>query len=220
MAGALALSGLLVAYNNLINAWPPFHSWAYVPCNLVLTAGALALSGAHVAFGGAPGAALGLALAAPVVLAFLLVSAGRHRRLLADERVAGLAGWRLAYHLALRIPLGTALAEEVLFRGVLVEAWRAAGLPIGAAALWAAAAFGLWHVAPTVIGLRRNDARASPARVGAAVAGAVAATAGAGLGLTWLRLRSGGLLAPIVLHAAVNSGAAYAALRARRTFGA
>lgn len=216
MGGALALSLVLVAYNNGLNAWPPFHSWAYVPCNLVLTAAALAVFGARPPWGDTSDVLLGLGLAAPVVLGLLAVSAGRYRRLIADERVAGLAGWHLTYHLVLRIPLGTAVSEEVLFRGVLVGAWRAAGQPLSQAALWSALAFGLWHIAPTVIGVRRNDPQASLARLIAAVIGAVVVTSLAGLGLTWLRLESEGLAAPVALHAAVNSGAALAAVRARR----
>lgn len=46
--------------------------------------------------------------------------------------------------------------------------------------------------------------------------GAVLATTIAGLGLTWLLVWSGGLLAPIVLHAGVNSVGAVAAWAAQR----
>jgi membrane protease YdiL (CAAX protease family) len=208
------LSALLIAYNNTINFWPPFHSWAYVPCNLALTVALVVLSGPSPPPGSVADAVVGLALAAPVALALLLVSGTRHRGLIADERVAGLGGAVLAYHTLVRIPLGTAVTEEVLFRGVLFEAWLAAGSAPAGAALWSALAFGLWHVAPSAIGLRLNDPEARPDHVAGVVAAAVVVSALAGLALTWLRLASGGLLAPIALHGAVNSGAAFAAARA------
>ncbi|HKQ00307.1 MAG TPA: CPBP family glutamic-type intramembrane protease, partial [Actinomycetes bacterium] len=51
-----------------------------------------------------------------------------------------------------------------------------------------------------------------PARTGGAVLAAVAATTAAGLGLSWLRLRGGSVLAPMVAHAAIN-GSAFVAAR-------
>ena len=59
------------------------------------------------------------------------------------------------------------------------------------AALLASLAFGLWHVSPTIIGIRINDPHASRHKLWAAVAGAVLLTTVAGLGFTWLRLRTG-----------------------------
>lgn len=125
-------------------------------------------------------------------------------------------GSALAFYVLVRIPLGTAVAEELLFRGVLFAAWQAAGASDLGAALAASVAFGLWHISPTVIGVRMNDPGASPAKVRAAVIGAVLATTLAGLGLTWLRVESEGLLGPIVLHAGVNSVGALGAWVASR----
>ena len=34
---ALSLSLLIVAYNNVVNRWTPFHGAAYVPLNLTFT---------------------------------------------------------------------------------------------------------------------------------------------------------------------------------------
>jgi membrane protease YdiL (CAAX protease family) len=116
-----------------------------------------------------------------------------------------------------RIPLGTAVTEEVLFRGVLFAVWRDVGISSLNAALFASLAFGVWHVSPTIFGIRINDPQASGQRLWAAVTGAVLFTTVAGLGLTWLRLRTGGLLAPIVLHGGINSVSALAAVRAGRT---
>jgi membrane protease YdiL (CAAX protease family) len=99
---------------------------------------------------------------------------------------------------------------------VLFAVWRDVGISSLNAALFASLAFGLWHVSPTILGIRINDPHASEQKLWAAVAGAVLFTTIAGLGLTWLRLRTGGLLAPIVLHGGINSVSALAAVRASR----
>jgi hypothetical protein len=68
------------------------------------------------------GLRLGAAAAAPVAVAFALAPATPARRLLRDKRVAGLSGRQLAYHVLLRIPVGTVRWEEVAFRAVLPAA--------------------------------------------------------------------------------------------------
>ena len=50
-----------------------------------------------------------------------------------------------------------------------------------------------------------------PARTGAAVAASVAVTAVAGLGFSWLRFRGDSVVAPMVVHAALNCSAFAAA---------
>jgi hypothetical protein len=59
-----------------------------------------------------------------------------------------------------------------------------------------------------------NDTSAGKTKVAGAVIGAVVATTVAGLVLTWLRITTGGLIAPILLHAGVNSTGALAAAHA------
>lgn len=98
------------------------------------------------------------------------------------------------------IPLGTVLAEEIAFRGVLhVPAVRV--LPARLALAVTSVTFGLWHVM-TALG-------PSPVAVPAAwrtleVVGVVAFTALGGLLLGWLRHRTGSLLAPMGLHLGTN----------------
>ncbi len=224
MRFALLLSIVVVAYNNLINRWPPFHGTAYVPVNLafgganaVVTAAALGVSRNELGLQGDVGdTALPLMLVVLFALITLGIARSRHGHRIADARVEGMHGGALAFYVLARIPLGTAVTEEVVFRGVLFAAWREAGTSSTAAALYASLAFGLWHVAPTIIGVRMNDPEAGSHTLQAAVAAAVVLTTIAGLVLTWLRLRSGGVLAPIVLHAGVNSVGALAAVTARR----
>jgi uncharacterized protein len=221
---AFLLSLLVVAYNNVVNRWTPFHGAAYVPLNLaftgvvtVLAATTLELSRAELGIElGNREAGFSFITVAVVGFAAFAIARSRHAHRIADKRVAGLRGIELAYYVLARIPLGTAVAEEVLFRGMLFAVWRDAGISSLNAALLASLAFGLWHVSPTILGIRINDPLASGKRLWAAVAGAVLFTTIAGLGLTWLRLRTGGLLAPIVLHGGINSVSALAAVRAGR----
>ncbi len=142
------------------------------------------------------------------------LAGSRHRRLIADRRVVDLRNGSLAFYVFVRIPLGTAVVEEVLFRGLLFAVWRAAGATTLIAAVCASVAFGLWHITPTIIGMRTNDPGASRRKVRTAALAAVLLTTVAGLGLTWLRLRTGGLVAPILLHAGINALGALAAVRA------
>jgi membrane protease YdiL (CAAX protease family) len=115
------------------------------------------------------------------------------------------------------IPLQTVIPEELAFRGVLhgtlTRAWGFRGVAAAGSLL-----FGLWHVATS---LRLTSSNVGFTHlfgtgVGGEVAGvllAVAATGGAGFVFTWLRRRSGSLLAPIALHWSLNGvGALTAAL--------
>lgn len=209
------LAGALLAYSAV--AVDP--AW-YVVVNLVVAAvlvagarraglswGELGLDRRALAAGLRLGGLVAAVVAAGLALA---VAVPALHPLLEDERVAG-AGWGLvAYRALVRIPLGTALLEEVAFRGVLLAGWRRV------AGTWVAVAgssvvFGLWHVRPTLELLDANNLAAGAAATGFAVAGAVALTAAAGVGFCWLRLRSGSLAAPFVAHAAMNSLALVAA---------
>lgn len=123
--------------------------------------------------------------------------------LLADERVAAMDG-SLLYATMVRIPIGTALFEEVAFRGLLL-ALALQMLPTVRAVAATSAVFGLWHVAPTIVTLRINDVEVASLAGAGAIAGAVLVTTVAGAGFCWLRLRSGSLVAPILAHWATNA---------------
>jgi membrane protease YdiL (CAAX protease family) len=224
---AITLSLLVVAYNNLLNWWRPFHSWAYVPVNLafaaliaLITAATLGLT--HLELGlrwDINDLPLALALLTSFALGAFGIVLSRHAPRIADRRVAGLRGRALAYQVFIRIPLGTAVTEELLFRGALFATYRAAGATDVVAALCTAMAFGLWHISPTVLLVRINDPEAGHRKVRAAVTGAVLFTSIAALGLTWLRLETNGLFVPIMLHAGVNSVGTLAAVLAARRAG-
>jgi membrane protease YdiL (CAAX protease family) len=130
------------------------------------------------------------------------------REMFHDRRVeAGVGTW--LYQVVVRIPLGTALLEEVAFRAVLPALFV---LRLGALRGYAAASvcFGLWHVLPA-LGL--NEVNPVMTRwlgtgaggVAVAVLFAVAGTTVAGLWWCWVRHRSGSVLATVLGHTASNS---------------
>jgi membrane protease YdiL (CAAX protease family) len=190
---ATLVVGLLVIHNLVTNLW--FPEWSYVPVNLATAAVLVAVAGTPLPFGHPA-----LAVAALVLGAIgVLYAVPATRPLLADRRMAGVDARGTAWRALVRIPLGTVVLEEVAFRGILPTVLS----PVAAAAL-----FGLWHVVPTFRTLEINGV----ARVRRAiVAGAVVATALVGMALWELQVRTGGLLAPALVHTAANSGATVAA---------
>jgi len=158
----------------------------------------------------------GIAAAAPVVAGVgVALAVPQTRRVLADEQITGTGRGEAAFETFVRIPLETALAEEIIFRGVLLGLGLHRRSPIGAivtSSIW----FGLWHVYPTLGSLGRGGGGDlvgdQPHHVGGATAAVVAATTGAGVLLAALRLRSGSVAAPVIAHAALNM-AAFAGVR-------
>jgi uncharacterized protein len=218
----LAASAVLLAWNVAINRAVPAPG--YVPANLavaglsMLAARRRRVPDADLGLGRdrlAQGLRVGLAATAPVAAAVALGAAmPPTRRYFLDERgTTGGAGYAL-YHTLVRIPFGTALAEEALFRGSLLGLLLQRHSRARAAAV-SSVLFGLWHVLPTLDTLRLNAAGAAarddPARTGGAVLASVAVTAAAGLGFSWLRFRGDSVVAPVVVHAALNSSAFVAA---------
>lgn len=204
---------------------------AYVPSNLAVTGALVAWArsqgcswddlGLDLSRAGA-GARLGAAgagLAAAVALS--VISHPEARGYLLDERAAGQRNRDVAYRSMVRFPLGTALFEEVAFRGVISGVWRRSGGSKVEAALATAITFGLWHLIPASDALVGNplDSRLSSrrSRVGVVVTGAVA-TGLASLGFSWMRERSGSLMAPWMTHAAINGAVYLAGVAAWRRF--
>src|SRR5215467_14898839 len=198
----------------------PWHRRRYIVLNVCATGAALAaaaasgLTATDLGLGRAelrPGLRLGSRLAAAAAGGWVLLAAvPATRPVLRDERVAGLSGRSLAYQVMVRIPLGTVLWEETAFRGVL-QAALGRVMPAGAAIAVTNGVFGIWHIGPTAAALRINGLAGGPGKMLAGVSAGVAATAAGGVLLSWLRVRSGSLAAPMLLHIATNCGGALTA---------
>jgi membrane protease YdiL (CAAX protease family) len=216
---AITSCAVLVAYNNLA-AMLPWHRRRYTLLNLGATGAALSaaaasgLTPADIGLGRGelrPGLRLGGRLAAAAACGWVLIAAAPATRpVVRDERITGLSGRAVAYQGPARIPLGTVLWEETAFRGVL-QAALCRVMPVGAAIAVTSGVFGIWHVRPTAGALRVNGLAGGPGKTMAAVTSGVAATAAGGAGLSWLRMRSGSLAAPVLLHLATNCGGALTA---------
>jgi len=154
-------------------------------------------------------AAVGLVLTVVAVGALLPWT----RPMFLNDRYATLSGALLASMVL--IPLQTVIPEELAFRGVLHgaldRAWGFRGVAAAGSLL-----FGLWHIASS-FGLTSGNVGFTKV-LGGGVAGmlagialAVVATGAAGFVFTWLRRRSGSLIAPIALHWSLNGMGALAA---------
>ncbi|MEZ0352633.1 lysostaphin resistance A-like protein [Mycobacterium sp. pR1184] len=159
---------------------------------------------------------LGYAVAAVAVVASVIaigVLLPMTRPMFLNNHYATVSGALIASMVI--IPLQTVIPEELAFRGVLHgalhRAWGFRGVALGGSLL-----FGLWHVA-TSLGLTSNNVGFTRLLGGgfvgmvAGVTLAVVATGSAGFVFSWLRRRSGSLIAPIALHWSLNGLGALAA---------
>ncbi len=159
---------------------------------------------------------MGYALAAVFVVASVIavgVLLPMTRPMFMNNRYATISGAMVASMVI--IPLQTVIPEELAFRGVLHgalnRAWGFRGVALAGSLL-----FGLWHVA-TSLGLTSSNVGFTRLLGGgvagmlAGVAAAVLATGAAGFVFSWLRRRSGSLIAPIALHWSLNGLGALAA---------
>lgn len=198
-----------VASNRLI------PGWAYIPWNLCVAAviTAIAVRGATWSELGFAEWRRGLAwggvlfvLTTGVLLLALTMPA--FSEMYHDRRVgSGTGEW--IYQAFIRIPLGTAVLEEVAFRAVLpglfAHRW---GVLRGS--IYASLCFGLWHVLPA---LSLNEVNPTATKVfghgaggvAAAVVFAVVGTALAGMWWCWIRYRAHSVLATVLAHIASNS---------------
>lgn len=154
--------------------------------------------------GGEPGVAVAWGVATVIAMSligFTMLSRDDLRHQLADPRLAA-APARDAYaQIFIRIPVFTALIEEIFFRGVLHAALMAL-YPTEVAIWFGAGLFGLWHIGP---GLDQAQAGQKTRRAGAVhTALTVVATTVAGAFFVWLRIETGSIWAPAAVHAAVN----------------
>lgn len=157
-----------------------------------------------------PGIFVAIAASVVITVGTLLISAIPFlRRFFLGDDLAHASGKLIAFEAAIRIPLGTALIEEVLFRGVLLGLLLQHQSTI-TALLISSVIFGLWHIFPTINTLESNDGVASTikdkkVRKAGSILGAVAVTFVAGLIFGWLRIISNSIIAPWLVHWSINA---------------
>lgn len=218
---------IIAGYNLIQNRLLPGS--LYVPANIAVSAALVALArrnGSSWADLGmdpaqAPnGLRLGAGFAGAVGLGALLsVSNPAVRSKLLDERAANQDAADILYHTLVRFPLGTAIFEEVVFRGVVEAVWSRDGAGGRDGEVAAAILFGLWHIVPTNDALASNPATTelkSRGSKGTAVAAGAVVTAIASLGFSRLRKWSGSLVAPWLAHTAISCASYLAGVGAWR----
>lgn len=210
----LAISNLIAHFTT---PWANIITVPAVAVGLVLLVRARGMGWSDLGLGrehwrtgaGYAAAAVGLVVAVIAIGALLPWT----RPMFLNDRYATLSGALVASMVI--IPLQTVIPEELAFRGVLHgaldRAWGFRGVAAAGSLL-----FGLWHIASS-LGLTAGNVGFTRVLGGgvlgmvAGVLGAVLATAAAGYVFTWLRRRSGSLLAPIALHWSLNGVGAVAA---------
>ncbi|MGF7122208.1 CPBP family intramembrane glutamic endopeptidase [Rhodococcus sp. AG1013] len=205
-AAGPATAAALVAWNNAVLPALRLSSRGRATAGTLVALGATAAGlarGLHcdeLGLGNVrSGLAWGSAAAAVPVVGYVgaLAMPSLHSRFTVPDEVRhDFAEWVSAH-----IPFGTVVTEELLFRGVLTALTDRAFPPAAATAV-RATAFGLWHVHPAHV-------------AGDSVVGTVAFTAAASILFDRLRAVSGSVLAPALLHLAVNVGGALLLRRIR-----
>lgn len=200
----LLLPLVIVAWNNLLHLLPDRVRAGSVTSGVALAGigGLVWMTGAEgpdLAAGLGAGVGVGLvATAASGLAVWVLRAKPAWAARLRDPRIGRMSARGYLLHTVLRIPVVSALSEEILFRGV---AWAGIAALAGSAwAMWGTSiGFGAWHVVVSV-----HQAHSRHEHVGRWVALSVATTSIAGLGFGWLRLVTGGVWAPAIVHAALN----------------
>ncbi|MCA9350202.1 CPBP family intramembrane metalloprotease [Candidatus Nomurabacteria bacterium] len=131
------------------------------------------------------------------------------RRFFLGDNLAHASGKLITYEATIRVPFGTALIEEVLFRGVLLGLLLQHNSSL-VAILISAIIFGLWHIFPTIAMLENNKILAKAnkdlrRRKYGSIIGVVLITASAGVVFAWLRIISNSVVAPWLVHWSINS---------------
>ena len=205
---------LLATTTVLVNVVLP--AWAYPLCGLVVAGALLEVA----RWSGLRARAIGLdSLRRPMVFGLLglgaiglvfgvAVAIPALRGLFSGGRVDTLGVGALLWVTLIRIPLGTVLLEEIAFRGVLPALLGAGDRWRWRPVLVTAALFGLWHAIPSMTVLGNATVGTVFGGVPIVVVSVLTmlAAAVAGVALHWWRHTGRGLLAPMLVHLATNSG--------------
>ena len=172
---------------------------------LGLDADAVGLSRVGFARGAAVGAALGLVGATLAVGALRLVASTIVGQPVEYAPLAQVTELELARHVAVLLPLGTVIPEELAFRGVLL-AGLLRRLRQRDALVVSGAAFALWHLGVAIATVDDTTLGSPSPWFGLAVVLALAVVLLGGSALAWIRLRTRSLATTIALHWAFNAG--------------
>ena len=144
-----------------------------------------------------------IAAVAGASTALLVIGADLCGLIPTDASIAALPAPAVWFRVLVAIPIGTAVCEEIIFRGVLLATLDRLTTRARSTII-TSALFGLWHIA------------AEAARTGAlgpnVIPGVLATAAVSAFVLVPLRRRSGDLAAPIAVHAVANVGVFLAVL--------
>lgn len=211
--GPIALSLLLLAYGNLNSLVPwELRSRYLLIANLALLTlllfeavriggfswSSLGLGGASVWRSASLGTGFAVLLAATPV-AFLSVAPSITGEPIEYGDIGELSAGAFALRMALWEPLGTAFFEETAFRGVLYAKTAAASSEMRAVWL-SSAVFGLWHGVITSRTVVESDFVDIPWLLPPVIALCLAGTAFGGLVFAFLRLRTGHIAGPFMVH--------------------
>lgn len=184
---------VILAYGTAMARFLPQKS--HYVANVIMVASVLAIAkifgvslaemGLSIATLG-KGFIVGMAVSAVIIGAVLAVSGLRHTRpFFMENPLTHASRKKRFYESFVRIPLSTALIEELLFRGFFLGLLLQNNSPL-VASLWCSLVFGIWHIAPTLNTLGDNQAaqaiaKRSKAHHFVSVLGTVFTTAVAGL---------------------------------------
>lgn len=210
---ALGLSLLFLAYGNAASAFPhdtreQLLLWSNLALMAVLlvwafawarlSAGELGLEVQDLGSSATLGLGLSLLAALPPVLFIVLAPLFNGGPLELSE-ITDRSGAGLALFLLLRQPIGTALFEEVAFRGVLYAAWLRVGAE-RAAILGSATTFALWHSVITSRAVIESGVVETPILTVAGILIALVGLFVGGLLFGFLRWHTRSIAAPFMAH--------------------
>jgi membrane protease YdiL (CAAX protease family) len=206
----------LVFYNNIVNLIPPaMHTRLYVGLNvivlLVVCSCAYKFWGFRMADAGIRRGGLwtslgyGICLVAIIIIP-LFIGLWMLPRIgvsLPAIRLDEMAQEGLVSRLLIRIPLGTAIFEEMLFRGIFLGLLLKELRPQGAL-LSSSLMFGVWHIVPALKVMFRNFGVSSVLPgTGMFILGILGAVI-AGYFFGWVRIRTNNIIGPVIAHLLIN----------------
>jgi membrane protease YdiL (CAAX protease family) len=212
LAQPLLLSFLLLLYSNLTSLSEPERREEFLLySNLGLlsllllwarwagfTLPELGLAGAQARASALWGIALGLVLALPPVAFIALAPFVTGEPVQAGE-INDLSGSEMALRLAFRVPVGTALFEEVAFRGVLYAFWLRA-TDLRRTVLGTGIVFALWHVVITFKSVTESEVVEAAPLIALGYLGSLLGLFVGGAAFALLRWRTGGVAGPFFFH--------------------